>query len=164
TAERSGYPPPLPADPQNRSVSLSTPPATGRSSLTSTFTDSLRYCGPVDEVSMHPFTLTVNLFRGGSQRTQYRFGHSQSHFPLTREDILRPSPAQVRAFTHIGRASEDPDSRVQLPCQADHLGTGMQASSAENEAASAAYPGTMQDLAMACIAVDCGPALLRETT
>ena len=103
---------------------------------------------------MNPFTLAVNLFRGGPQRTQYHFGHSQSHFALAREDILRPSLVQGRAFTYIGRASEDPDSRVQPPCQANHLGTGVQAGSAENEAASAAHPGTLQGLAVACIAVD----------
>src|SRR5262249_1972447 len=110
-------------------------------------------CGPADEVSMDPFTFAVNLFRGGPQQTQYCFGHSQSHFSLTREDILRPSLVQGRAFTYIGRASEDPDSRVQLACQANHLSTGMQARSAENEAASAAHPGTLQDLAGVCIAV-----------
>jgi hypothetical protein len=102
---------------------------------------------------MHPFTLAVNLFRGGPQRTQYRFSHSQSHFSLAREDILCPSLVQGRAFTHIGRAREDPDCRIQASGQADHLGTGMQAGSAENEAASAAYPGTLQDPAVACIAV-----------
>src|SRR5215510_13557888 len=82
-------------------------------------------CGPADEVSMNPFTLAVNLFRGGPQRTQYRCVHRQSHFSLAREDIFCASLVQGKAFTHIGRAREDPDSRVQLSCQADHLSTGL---------------------------------------
>ena len=92
---------------------------------------------------MDPFALLVNLFGSCTEITKNGLGYGQSHFPFAREHSLRPGLAQGGEFTHIGCTGEDPDSRVQLPCQPDDLCAGMDTGGAENKAASAVYPGAL---------------------
>src|SRR5262249_3523286 len=109
--------------------------------------------GLVKEVPMDPVAFLIDLVWGCPQCPQDGFREGQGDFPLTRVHAVRPGLVQGRNLTHISRASEDPDGRVQLPGQPDDPGTGRHTSGAENEAASPAYAGTLQRLTVARVAV-----------